>query len=71
MKVKVIPKEEFMCPFLGISTKDNLIVLFTERRKGVVLRSDNDIFHKQFSYREDWIDSSFIPFNGTITLSND
>lgn len=66
-------------PYIGIhqfnwekySTK--VLVIFTEQRTGFCVqdeRNDNDTFNRFMSFRQDWCEEDFIPYNGNINLSN-
>ena len=56
-------------PYLGELGFDNLVILFTEPRTGIVVSQGNgwDIGDNNDS----WNESDFKPFNGKVILSND
>ena len=63
MKIDIIEKKKSnKYPWIGIGSDDSM-VLFTEDRKGVSLRTG--------LYLESWDMDFFKPFTGTIILSND
>jgi hypothetical protein len=72
MKVEVKENEvkaSIKYPYLGINKESDLIVLFTRKVCGVVVKSDENNYLGH--YAENWHEVIFTPFNGTITLSND
>ena len=60
------PKSEYPC--LKISN-DGTIVLFTNKRMGVVLYEGERTTKGEYGIF--WAEELFTPFNGTITLFND
>jgi len=56
-------------PMLKISDSGS-IVFFTKASCGVLFKK-GDTTTQEFSYSEEWIESKFTPFTGSITLSND
>jgi hypothetical protein len=59
-------KEKFPCI---MKSNHGSIVLFTEECSGVVL--SGSIYNKVGDYHGNWDMLNFIPFEGSITLSND
>ncbi|MFK5950906.1 MAG: hypothetical protein QM500_19310 [Methylococcales bacterium] len=63
-------KEEIIYPFLMISTKSNRVVLFASNSCGVLVNSD--CFDDQIGrHHSEWYMGDFVPFTGTIELSNE
>lgn len=58
-------------PFIGKSTKSNLIALFTEPGKGIVLEPGENAMWLKGEYCEDIFMDNFVPFKGIIELTND
>lgn len=56
-------------PFVGISLETNLIVLFHENYKGIVLNRGISGY-KDGHYSTAWAMHCFVPFEGSVTLSN-
>lgn len=73
MKVEVKENEtekELKFPCLMVrDSEDKYIVLFSKCGCGTVISKSNN--HEIGDYYHTWLMSSFKPFNGTITLSND
>lgn len=70
MKVEVKRQpEQKALPFPKLMKYNNgdLIVLFTEKEKGVVINSIDDF--RIGTYAEDWIMDSFRDFKGSITIT--
>jgi hypothetical protein len=72
MKAKIIeaaavPEKKY--PYLGVSQKTGMIVLFCSSISGVVIRPAED--YSIGDYNTYWNESNFTPFTGTIQLSND
>lgn len=71
MKVNVEEKSnEIKFPCL-MKAEDNLVVLFSANKTGVVLVNDDDEENKIGEYSCIWDMQCFEPFNGEITLEND
>ncbi len=64
----VEPKSEYPC--LKVS-QDGSIVLFKSHKVGVVVWSIDVRATPIGYYSDNWFESTFTPFTGTITLSND
>lgn len=69
-------KQEKKYPYLGISKhldKSRWVVLFTSKEKGVLVHNSNKSDSPYFLGYESsyWGEIDFIPFTGTIELSND
>ena len=54
----------------GESVKINIIVLFLGPRNGTVVHED-EYCHGLGTTSNSWMEADFIPFDGTVTLSND
>ena len=66
MKIEVTKtkkESEIKYPYIGETEDNSQIVLFSEHKKGVSLRTGE--------YSSSWNMCFFKPFTGTITLSND
>lgn len=74
MKVEIKAEEKTISksyPYIGRHKEvSNLIVLFTSSDSGICL-SVGDTGNEKGEYSEEWRESHFIPFQGTITISND
>lgn len=70
MKINVVPKDSGLYPFIGKSEEHGIIVLFSRKDCGIVLDSGRSKYPIG-EYTEDWDDSTFRRFQGTIELSND
>lgn len=70
VKVEVTKSEEPKrhYPFIGESS-NKLIVLFTSRGTGTVIRPNS--YYGMGLHSSTWHMSEFIPFHGTVALSND
>jgi len=71
MKIEVTIKKANALPtypYLGIRKDVGLIVLFIKAETGVVIRGT--IHNNVGEYSNDWHETKFTPFEGTITLSN-
>lgn len=74
MKVIVDEKsktQEVKYPFIGKSIRSNLIALFIEKGKGVVLEPGENDMWSLGSYCDDFFMDNFKPFGGRITLENE
>ncbi len=74
MAIKSTPvkKPESSYPVIKQYTdiKTTYCVLFTSHRTGMVVNSDDEIYSTG-EYSDSWLESSFTPFNGKITLENE
>lgn len=57
-------------PYLGIFTRDNVIVFFTEPDVGVCVYAGANPRNFVGEYKTTWNMSVFEPYNGTVTLEN-
>ena len=63
-------KKEHTYPYIGISKQEN-IVLFTERKCGVLLAKGEKNTIPIGHYANNWTESDFEKFQGVVTLEND
>lgn len=73
IKVNETKNVEKVYPYIGEMDANNtgLLVLFTTSEMGTVLRSGTGRNKYDVgSYRTDWLQFNFKPFNGDVTLSN-
>lgn len=56
-------------PFIGICLENNLIVLFHDYEKGIVLNHGRSPYEDGY-YSTSWVMTSFIPFQGSVTIAN-
>ena len=71
MKVEINNKEqntEIKFPCLMSAKNGEIIVLMIEKKKGTAIAHPFESFG---FYCETWLMEEFIPFNGSITLSNE
>ena len=58
-------------PWIGLLLNSDLLVLFTARDAGVVLRDANRWSYGVGHYSEEWEEADFVSFAGSVTLSNE
>lgn len=63
---KVVEVQKYPC-IKSYKDNKNLVVLFYGERSGVVVYSD---YGREGEHATYWEEDKFIPFNGTIELSN-
>lgn len=68
METKIISYLESEYPCVKECASSGLIVLFTRKETGTVLKED--AFHKIGETRQDWIESNFKKVNVTIEFKN-
>lgn len=78
IKVEVkqgIKQKEISFPILMKDTKSEFVVLFVSEQEGIVVKTDSKYGWKVGSYSMAWVSckhrSEWIPFEGTISLSNE
>lgn len=73
MKVEIVSKEKEIkkptYPYLGISTRNNCVVLFTSFGAGTCLNAGSS-YNTLGEYYEGWAENSFIPFEDKLVLQN-
>ena len=63
-------KRELNYPCL-MKSMSGIIVLFIDKHTGIVVSNEGDDDNNIGDYRTNWVESSFVLFEGSITLSND
>jgi len=72
MTSRISVRDNNLYPKLMISKNTNTIVLFENDGNGVVVYvDDNCDVHKLGEFNDEWIMSSFLPWNGTILLTEE
>ena len=61
------PKPEYPCLMIGEDGTD--IVLFSKEGEGIVVGIPSQNYHIGY-YNDRWAMRFFVPYNGTVTLSN-
>lgn len=56
-------------PFIGIRLENNLIILFHDYEKGIVLNPGSSSFQYGY-YSINWAMRCFVPFEGSVTITN-
>lgn len=67
-KIGTVKQGAIRYPCLMISSTRDLIVLFSEEKKGMVIKSESS--HPSGYYSEGWFMDRFNVFDGSITLKN-
>lgn len=69
MKTVVNQPSSIKYPFIGIRLENNLIILFHDCEKGIVLDRGNSSF-REGHYAINWAMHCFVPFQGSVTITN-